>query len=115
VLRTSFGTDRLKAVKALSEERAGEYKKCIDAWKSKHPVLKKRSGVDKLFATTKFAARETVLRDQAKSVTLEHKDCLKESKLLNNQLRKRDKDLAKISDLLVISQCRLSEANSSLT
>jgi hypothetical protein len=111
----SFGTDRLKAVKALSEERAGDYKKCIDAWKSKHSVLQKRSGADKLIATTKCAVRETVWKDQVKSVTLEHKDCRKESKLLNNQLRKRDKDLAKISDLLVISQCRLSEANSSLT
>jgi hypothetical protein len=27
---TSIGTDRLKPVKALSEERAGDYKKCID-------------------------------------------------------------------------------------
>jgi hypothetical protein len=65
-------------------------------------VLQKRSGADKLIATTKFAAGETVLKDQVKSVTLEHKDCRKESELLNNQLRKRDKDLAKISDLLVI-------------
>jgi hypothetical protein len=37
-------------------------------------------------------------------------------KLLNNQLGcKRDKDLAKISDLLVILQRRLSEANLSIT
>jgi hypothetical protein len=86
----------LKAVKALSEERAGGYKKCIDAWKSKHSVLQKRSGADKLIATTKFAAPETILKDQVKSVTLEHKDFRKESKLLNNQLRKQDKDLAKM-------------------
>jgi hypothetical protein len=76
----------------------------------------KRSGADKLIATTMFAAQETVLKDLVKkSVTLEHKDCRKESKLLNNQLRKRDKHLAKISYLLVISQRRLLEANSSLT
>jgi hypothetical protein len=112
---TSFGTDRLKAVKALSKERAGDYKKCIDAWKSKYSVLQKRSGADKLIATTKFAAREMVLKDQVNSVTLEHKYCRKESKLLNNQLLKQDKDLAKISDLLVISQWRLSEANLLLT
>jgi hypothetical protein len=43
------------------------------------------------------------------------KDCLKESKLLNNQMGKRDKHLARISDLLVILQRRLLEANFSLT
>jgi hypothetical protein len=74
-----------------------------------------RVDADKLITTTKFAARETVLKDQVKSVTLEHKDCLKESKLLNNQQRKRDKELAKISDFLVILQRRLLEVNLSLT
>jgi hypothetical protein len=33
------------------------------------------------------------LKDPVKSVTLEHKDCCKESKLLKNQLRKQDKYL----------------------
>ncbi len=36
---TSFGTNHLTAVQALSEERADTYKKCIVAWKSKHSVL----------------------------------------------------------------------------
>jgi hypothetical protein len=36
---TSFGTNYLTAVQALSEERADKYKKCIVAWKSKHSVL----------------------------------------------------------------------------
>jgi hypothetical protein len=111
---TTFGTNRLKAVKGLSEERAGEYKNCINAWKSKYSVLQKHSGADRLIATSKFAARETVLKDQVKAVTLEHNDCRRESKLLNSQLCMRDKDLVKISDLLVILQRRLSEANSSL-
>jgi hypothetical protein len=72
------------------------------------------AGPDKVITTTKFAGQETVFKDQEKSVTLEHKDCPKESKLLNNQqLPKRDKDLAKISDLLVL-QGRLLEANLTL-
>jgi hypothetical protein len=75
---------------------------------------KKGSGADKLAATTKFAARESFLKDQVKFVPLEHKDCRKESKLLNKQLCKRDKDLAKISYLLVILQRRLLEANLTL-
>jgi hypothetical protein len=60
-------------------------------------------------------ARETFLRDQLKSTTLDHKDCRKEAKIFNNQLRKRDRDLAKTSCLLVASQRRLSDVNFTLT
>jgi hypothetical protein len=98
---SSFGTNCLKAVKVLSNERAVGYTKCIDAWKLKPSILKKGSGAVELITTTKFAPWETVLKDQVKSVTLEqHKDYCRESKLLNNQVRQQVKDLAKFSDLL---------------
>ncbi len=98
---SSFGTTRLKAVKVLSDERAVGCTLCINAWKSQHSILKKGSGAVELITTTKFAPRETVLKDQVKSVTLEqHKDYCRESKLLNNQVRQQVKDLAKFSDLL---------------
>jgi hypothetical protein len=76
--------------------------------------LKKRPGPDKLITTTKWAAREKVLKEQLQSITLEHKNCHKEAKILNNQLCKRDKDLVEISDLPVIAQHKLSEGNSTL-
>jgi hypothetical protein len=113
----SSGIYRLEADKVISDERATSigYHKCFDARQSKHSTLKKRSAAEKLIATTKWTARETVLRDQLKSTTLDHKYCREKAKIFNNQLRKRDKDLAKTSGLLVNSQRKLSDVNSTLT
>jgi hypothetical protein len=112
---TSSGIDRLKAVKVLSDDRAIGYTKCIDSWKLQHSTLKKRAAADKLIASTKWGARETVLKDQLKTATLDQKDCRKEAKSVSNQLRKRDQDLAKTSALLVTLTRKLSEVHCTLT
>jgi hypothetical protein len=112
---TSSGIDRLKAVKVLSDDRAIGFNKCIDSWKLQHSTLKKRAAADRLISTTKWGARETVLKDQLKTATSDQKDCRKEAKSLATQLRKRDQDLAKTSALLVTSTRKLSEVHSTLT
>jgi hypothetical protein len=92
---TSSGIDRLKAVKVLSNDQAIGYNKHIKSLKLQHATLKKHSTADKRIATTKWAARGTIFKDQLKTATTEQKDCRKEAKLLATQLRKQDHDLAK--------------------
>jgi hypothetical protein len=70
--------------------------------------LKKRSSSDKLVTTTKWVARETVLKEQVKSATQDKIDYRREAKTLNTRMRNRVKDLAKTSDLLKKSQRKLS-------
>ena len=112
---TASGKARLKAVKELSDEKAVGFHKCIDALKARLAALKKHSSDDKKDVAAKFTAKDTASRERILTLGKEQRDIRKDSKTRDNQLRLRDKDLAKTSDLLKISQRKLSEVHSTLT
>ena len=105
----------MNALKQLSDDRAVGFHKCIEGLKAKLAALKKLSSADKQVLSAKFAAKEITSKDRIQTLGLEQKDIRKECKSVSNQLRMRDKDLAKTTNSLRISQRKLSEVHSTLT